>query len=240
MKIIILTNETFHHAFFVKAILSEYDILNVIVERDVVRAPFKTHHPFEDARNEYERQVFFNGKDVRLKDISDVYEVDNINDAKVVDLLEKCQPDVVIVFGTRKILKRIINTCPFGIVNLHGGDPEAYRGLDSHLWSIYHDDFNLIVTLHSVNEKLDDGNIILQKPVSLSEGILIHELRRYNTEICIDLVLSGLDMYKRYGYYISRPQRTKGRYYSFMPSELKDICVNRFNRYVERNYGSSK
>ena len=49
------------------------------------------------------------------------------------------------------------------IFNLHGGDPEKYRGLDSHYWSIYHNDFkSLITTLHKVRPILDTGEIVLQ------------------------------------------------------------------------------
>ena len=46
-------------------------------------------------------------------------------------------------------------------INLHGGDPEKYRGLDSHLWSIYHEDWaSLVSTLHVVSKDLDAGDSI--------------------------------------------------------------------------------
>ena len=46
------------------------------------------------------------------------------------------------------------------IFNLHGGNPEEFRGLDSHYWSIYHNNFNLYSCLHKLSYKLDDGDII--------------------------------------------------------------------------------
>ena len=138
-----------------------------------------------------------------------------------------------IVFGTGKVSKQVIQVCPNGIINLHGGNPEEYRGLDSHLWAIYHHDFSgLVTTLHRINEELDDGDIILQMPIQLRPDMGLHELRRYNTDVCIEMVLSAFDMFNRQGYMIDRPQQKRGRYYSFMPSVIKEICLKYFNQYV--------
>lgn len=235
MKLVVLTTQTLHHTYFVRELNRVFPVAVAVVERKVYQVPFDRHHPFEDQREMYESNVFFDGKNVSISDLVPVKEVETINGPQSLESINKLRPDVVIVFGTGVVSEDIIGLCPQGIVNLHGGDPQEYRGLDSHLWAIYHRDFNnLITTLHRVNEKLDDGEIISQGPIALVPGMKLHELRRYNTELCVRLVTSALNAYLKTGRFVSQPQRKKGRYYSFMPAALKEICLTNFRKYMER------
>ena len=233
MKIVVLTSETIHHAYFVRELVKTFPVEQVLIECNVFTSPFETHHNFEDKRDEYERDIFFNKKGFLLKDVVSIKKFASVNDAEAVRYLNKLQPDIIVVFGTGKILPEVIQVCPQGIINLHGGDPEEYRGLDSHLWAIYHKDYgSLVTTLHRLNEKLDDGAIILQSKIHLAHGMPIHQFRRYNTEVCIKLTFSAFKMYEKHGFFASRSQRKYGRYYSFMPSVLKEICKRNFEKYT--------
>lgn len=235
MKAVVLTTDTLHHTYFLQELNKEFPVDTVLVERNILPAPFETHHPFEDIREDYERRVFFQDKPVLLKDVANIAEVGSVNDPESVSYLREIAPDVIIVFGTGRISHEVIQICPDTIINLHGGDPEQYRGLDSHLWAIYHHDFGaLMVTLHHLNERLDDGAIILQAEVPLKTGIEIYELRRYNTETCVVLTTSALSVFNRQGRFVSRPQSKCGRYYSFMPAVLKEICRVHFKEYTTK------
>ncbi|MBL7129794.1 MAG: hypothetical protein ISS45_00070 [Candidatus Omnitrophica bacterium] len=235
MKLAVLTTQTLHHTYFIREVTRVFPVTMAIVEWKVYQAPFDTHHLFEDRREMYEREVFFGGKDVSISDIVPVKKVESINDLESLWCLNKLKPDLIIVFGTGMVSKDITGLYSERIVNLHGGNPQEYRGLDSHLWAIYHRDFNnLVTTLHRVNKKLDDGEIVSQIPIIPALGMGLHELRRYNTEICVRLVTSALDVYRRQNRFISRPQQKKGRYYSFMPAVLKEICLVNFRKYMER------
>lgn len=233
-KIIILTTDTFHHSFFVQQILNKRDIEKVIIEKTSITPPFDTYHPYESKQNEYEKQKFFNKKNKKISDITDVIQSNTINDLKIINHIKNISPDIIIVFGTRKISTDLIRQCPEGIINLHGGNPEEYRGLDTHLWAIYHKDYsNLTTTLHRLVNKIDAGDIISQKKIEIFKNMKFHSLRYYNTKICIELTLSALDMFEQRGNFKGKALGKIGRYYSFMPSVLKDICVKRFNKYSE-------
>ncbi len=233
-KIIILTTDTLHHSFFVQQILEKRDVEKVIIEKNSILPPFDIYHPFENKQGEYEKQNFFNNKNVKVSDLTDVVESDTINDSNIINLIKKISPDIIVIFGTRKISDDLIRQCPEGIINLHGGNPEEYRGLDTHLWAIYHRDYaNLTTTLHRVVNKIDAGDIIFKKKIKIFKNMKFHSLRYYNTKICIELTLSALDMFEQIGNFRGKPLRKLGRYYSFMPSVLKDICVKRFNKYSE-------
>jgi len=233
MKIVVLTTETLHHAYFVKKLSETHELANVVVETDVHAPNFEIRHEFEVIRETYEEDHFFGKQKKLIKDFATTFQIGSVNSGTAVEHIKSVDPDVIVVFGTGLLKKDVLSICPEGTINLHGGDPEKYRGLDSHLWSVYHDDYSSIVcTLHRVNASLDDGEIILRSPVELRKDMQLYELRRFNTEACVMLVLSALDMFSRFGRFISTPQRAKGRYYSFMPSPLKDICVRKFRNYT--------
>ena len=121
-------------------------------------------------------------------------------------------------------------------INLHGGDPEKYRGLDSHLWSIYHEDWaSLVSTLHVVSKDLDAGDIIEKRSIDLLKTKDLYSLRAANTLNCINMSLLALDYFKNKGTFQLSPQTQKGRYYSFMPTVLKEVCVKKFCKYRQRN-----
>ena len=233
MRLTVLTTETLHHAYFLHELGKRFDISAVVIETRTAKPVFEISHPFESAREDFERDICFAGRGIRISDFAETFYVESVNDRKTVALLNRMSPDVIVVFGTGIVRPPVIQAAPGRILNLHGGDPEYYRGLDSHLWAIYHQDFAALVTsLHHVNAELDDGDIILQSPIKIPHGAGLHELRYHNTNVCIELTIAALSMYADLGNFLSRPQRKRGRYYSYMPACLKDICVEKFERYA--------
>jgi methionyl-tRNA formyltransferase len=235
MKIAILTTETLHHALFVREIAARHDDVRVICETNGARAPFDNSHPFEHDRDAFERSRWFDGQEAKLGDFASVAEVETLSSTDGLHVLNRMSPDIAIVFGTGKLSAAVVDQGPKCFLNLHGGDPEEYRGLDTHLWAIYHGDFSgLITTLHRVNATLDDGNICFQEGLSLRSGMPLHELRMINTEACVRLAVAALASFGAQGDVPGRKQRRKGRYYSFMPSVLKDLCVKKFAKYASQ------
>jgi methionyl-tRNA formyltransferase len=234
MKIALLTTQTPHHAFFVREIATRFDRVHVFCESQGLRAPFDISHPFEAERDQFERHSWFQGADPRLDEFVQVTTVDTMNGAEGISALASWKPDVAIVFGTGRLSSAVLESGPRCFLNLHGGDPEEYRGLDTHLWAIYHSDFGgLITTLHRVNSSLDDGDICLQESVAIFAGMQLHELRRANTEACVRLAAAALSSVREQGDLPCRKQRRSGRYYSFMPSELKELCRKRFQKHTQ-------
>ena len=58
-------------------------------------------------------------------------------------------------------------------------------------------------------------------------------LRSENVKFCVEITLGALKKFKEKGVFESYSQKKIGRYYSFMPSPLKEICLNNYNRYVK-------
>jgi hypothetical protein len=61
----------------------------------------------------------------------------------------------------------------------------------------------------------------------------IYQIRYYTTLIAAELVIKAVGQYLRSGELPSYPQPQEGRYYSFMPIELKRVVAEKFNKYCE-------
>ena len=235
MKIVVLSTETPHHAKFVDAINSAFSIELTILETKMYRQTFDTWHSFETEREQYEWDYFYGGATKTIKEFTRTLETPNINSSTALNELQKIKPNVIVTFGTRIIRPPLIEIAPQGIINLHGGPPERYRGLDTHLWALYHQDLHgLTTTLHRLNSILDDGDIIGEKALPLASIENLIQLRAINTEVCIELTLDALNAFQKSGEFSSRPQRKRGRYYSAMPAVLKDVIYNTFSNRQKR------
>ncbi|MCC6967288.1 MAG: hypothetical protein IT391_13525 [Nitrospira sp.] len=232
MRALILTTDTLHHSYFVRELVSQVPKLQVILETTGVRPSFEVAHPYEPIRDQYERDLWFKGSEPSVSDFAETLTCTNVNDSEAVAAAQQFMPDLTVAFGIRKAGPALIRAAGPRVVNLHGGDPEFYRGLDSHLWAIYHNDFrNVVTTLHVLNEALDDGALIGIRPVALTRDMQLHQLRHRNTESALNLTRVALEELQRTGHIASRSQRQMGRYYSFMPAVLKEVCVKRFEKY---------
>ena len=233
MKIVILTTDTTHHLYFAWKIASLYPLTAVFFETKKHEPPFAVTHPFEQERDAYEREHLLVGFRGGWNDLAEIRSVRNMNDAGSVSLLGGFSPEAILVFGTGKLVPAVFECASLVALNLHGGNTEEYRGLDTHLWAIYHEDFdNLITTLHHLDATLDTGDIVCQSNLVFPRNARLHELRAVNTKVCTDLSLSALATLAATGSLPRRKQLRRGRYYSYMPAVLKDICVKKFERYT--------
>jgi hypothetical protein len=227
MRLGVLTTDTTHHTWWVWKLAEAGVLAAVVLEERVLSAAFETHDPFEDDRDAYEREVLLAGCPSRIDGFAPTLRTDTANEGLTVDAVADC--DLVVVFGTGLIGEGTIRALDGRLLNLHGGDPERYRGLDTHLWAIYHRDFaGLVTALHEVAPLVDTGAVVSTAPIPLSSGMHLSELRARNSEVCLELTLAAA----------ANPgaprtaQRETGRYYSFMPSALKKVCVGHFAEHV--------
>jgi methionyl-tRNA formyltransferase len=232
VKITLMTTDTTHHTYYAWKLSQHFPLQAIFVETRRWAPPFETFHPFEAARDIHEKDVLFANCNGRLSDFAETHVVESVNTNESVAALESLAPDVVIIFGTGKVSTPVIKTAQL-CLNLHGGNPEHYRGLDTHLWAIYHRDFdNLVTTLHQVEPEFDTGDIIFQTQLKLNRDTRLHELRAINTDACVTmsrLALAGLELN---GSLPSRKQVSRGRYYSGMPGILKEDCLRKFEQHV--------
>ena len=235
LRIILLTTETSHHLFYASKLSERFSLDSIFVETRPAIAPFETFHAFEKKRDEYESECLLRGEKIAFSNFAETFRYADMNEPGAVAEIRSRQPEVMVVFGTGRLSEPVFSAASVIALNLHGGNPEQYRGLDSHLWSIYHSDFeNLMTTLHEIDRDLDTGDIIGQKGLEFHQSAQLYELRSVNTIACVELTLAALEGYCSNGLFPRRKQTKRGRYYSFMPAVLKELCVKNFARFIRR------
>ena len=230
MKITVLTNDTTHHRYFVQQLNNSENELLIISERSPVIE--SSLHDLHINYHQYEQDKWFKGKETKLDDFGNTFFCDNVNEDLVFNAIQDFSPDLIIVFGTGLIGFKLINQFQDRIFNLHGGNPEKYRGLDSHLWISYFKDWNyLVTTLHRVEPEFDTGEIVEMLPLPIPANAKLHQLRSINTEICIRLI-QNLITASQDNNLFCEPQKEKGQYFSSIPEEYKQKCVENFETYT--------
>ena len=234
-KIILLTTKTSHHFFFINQI-SKICNLFIVFEKKITKPNFKIVHNYEQKQILYEKKKWFNNKKIEIHKNINFINIKNINDVGTIDYVNLIKPDIILSFGVSRLKKDLLNKIKKPIYNFHGGDTSYYRGLDSHLWSLYHNDpRGLKVTLHEVDKNLDTGRIIIKKKLNLKKSKFLYQLRLKNTELCIKLALKLLKMSK-----IKKIKQKKiGRYYSFMPSVLKNLISKKYKVKLNKIYNDN-
>lgn len=228
-KIILIGNDTLHRRFLINSLLdNKFLLLGCIFETNNITPPFDTGPVFEKEEKAFLEKEF--SKHTRLDlDRIDCWYFPNANCEDSKNLINKLSPDLCIVSGAGLLQKKIIEAFPDGLLNIHLGNAIEYRGLDTNFWAIYHNDYeNIGVTIHFVDEELDTGDVIEYKKVKIEKNIKIHQLRFYEMFLASQLIQSALKNYFN-GELDAKKQEKKGRYYSFMPKDLKKLILERFN-----------
>jgi methionyl-tRNA formyltransferase len=227
LKVLLLTTETIHHAFFTQNLLDNEVDVKVILEKNTGRIEHKSDLVLKT--NDFEREFFFRGISHEINKMTSCLIVDDINSVEVHKYLGNNHFDVCISFGASWIKEKTLSLLPSIKLNLHGGNIQNYRGLDSHLWSTYHlDGTGFLTTLHTLSPELDCGNIVQVGELDINQISEFYMLRSINTKMATQLVLNALNSVEKTGKLISFPQSTKGRYYSAMPTVLHERCVSNF------------
>lgn len=232
-KILILSTDAAHHRYFINFLLQNgISLEGCYFETTSVKPPFETGPLFEDTEKEFEMENFFRRVPFELN--LEATNVQDINNEASIAKIKCSKADFGIVFGTRRLSPELISAFRDGLINVHRGMSEEYRGLDSDLWAIYHGDYgNIGVTIHKVAVDLDVGDIVYQQAMPLVKNMKVYQIRYYTTLISSELALRATLDYLE-GCLKSRPQTKRGRYYSFMPLVLKNIVANKFEKYCEK------
>jgi len=92
-----------------------------------------------------------------------------LNHDDTVDWIRNCAPDLIVVCGAALLRKPIIEIPLHGVLNLHGGLSQFYRGLFTTDWAVHNREPEYVgATVHFVSEGIDDGGVVYQARPNLN------------------------------------------------------------------------
>ena len=136
-------------------------------------------------------------KNFCIKNNIPVFTPENFKDESEIDRLKKINCDVLVVAAFGIILPKDVLTIPrFGALNIHASLLPAWRGAAPIQRAILAGDKKTGITIMQMNEKLDAGEIILQKEIKIKEKNTaqeIHDLLAKTGSSLINEVLKKLE-----------------------------------------------
>lgn len=94
----------------------------------------------------------------------------SLNAPRLIHVIKKYDPDVILVMGTCLVSREIINSAPVTL-NMHTGLSPYYRGGASNFWPFINGDLNQFgVTIHLMTAGVDSGPIIFSETIKYNNG----------------------------------------------------------------------
>lgn len=190
MKILILCGDNPNQVAFANKLAQNANVAGIVVEK---KSSFKKKNRkfsyllerildrslFLSIRKAWiNLQDYYRNKFPEFPDV-DLIHVENINSKTSVQFINRIQPDLIVVSGTRIIRKPVLELKPtYGIVNLHTGlSPYIKGGPNCTNWCISLNKFDLIGnTIMWIDAGIDSGNIITTEQTDLTGDETLFEL----------------------------------------------------------------
>ena len=136
------------------------------------------------------------------------------NEDDVVNTLSACKPDLLIsaCYG-QKIPSETIRGTQFGALNVHPSLLPRWRGADPVPWTLITGDKQTGVTIVTISNSFDKGNIIAQKKIAVTEKDFSDTLRTTLFTYGADLLMTSLPDYLS-GKNKGKPQKKENETYA--------------------------
>ena len=165
----------------------------------------------------------YSAADVARRHGVPVYRPASINAAEFVQVLrDEIAPDLLVSVAASQIFKRqVLAVPPLGCINVHSAPLPRYQGMMPNFWALLHGETETAVTIHTMVEKLDAGDIILQVPVPIQPDDTLHTLIVRSKQIGVEALLAAIaqietgsatatPMDQKQATYFSFPKRADG------------------------------
>lgn len=138
------------------------------------------------------------------------------NDKIFLEHVRKLQPDLIISYSAPQIIKKdLLETPKYGVINVHGSLLPDYRGILPSFWYLYNDEKVGGATVHYMSAKIDDGSIIVQDTVDISDCKTMFQLMKKTKGLGGELMVRAIKELGN-GTVATRPNETdKGRYFTW-------------------------
>lgn len=157
MRIIFMGSANFAVPSLEQLVESEYDVIEVVCQPDkpAGRGRQITACPVAEYSREHEMSL---------------YQPESLRRHEAFEHIQDLSPDMIVVVAYGKLLPAEILELPqMGCINLHASLLPKYRGAAPINWAIINGEEETGVTTMYMNEKMDEGDILLARSVDIDE-----------------------------------------------------------------------
>ena len=112
----------------------------------------------------------------------------NISKDKIFEeLIQFSSKTLVFLLGCNYLIpSEVIRNAKLSIINYHNSLLPKHPGRNAEAWAIYEQDNITGITWHLVDDKIDNGDIIIQKEIPIGEGISAISLLRMQNQLALE------------------------------------------------------
>ncbi|MFC1658438.1 formyltransferase family protein [Candidatus Omnitrophota bacterium] len=155
-----------------------------------------------------------------------VFKEPDINSDAFLDFCRRQEPDIIVSVAAPQVFREKLLSLPkWGCINIHHSKLPQYRGMMPNFWQMFYDEETAGITVHSINLRIDEGKIILQREIPIIKGESLDSLIKRSKRIGAHCVIEALDLIRedKVSYLPNNPE--KGSYFSF--PDRKDVLAFR-------------
>lgn len=156
-----------------------------------------------------------------------VLEPVNLKDENFINQLKEINPDLGVVVAYRILPREVYSLPKYGTFNLHASLLPKYRGAAPIQWAIINGEKVTGVTTFFLQDKVDTGNIILQREVQIDDEDNFQTLHDKLSQIGSDLVLETVKLIETGNYELKSQDDSLA---TLAPKITKEICQINWNQ----------
>ncbi len=124
-------------------------------------------------------------------------DTERINDPEFIRCLRLLDLDVIISVAAPQIFKNELIQLPkLGCINIHSGLLPAFRGMMPCFWALFKGEKRCGITIHYINDKIDEGPVILRETVPVESGESLHSLICKTKDKGADMMVGAIRLLK--------------------------------------------
>lgn len=139
-----------------------------------------------------------------------------INCSTTIELFKKANADLGLSVGNSYIGKKVFSIPKYGMINTHGEILPDYQNGQSVIWQLYNGSSQTGFTIHKVNSKIDQGEIVFQEKFDIQFKKTLAETVGFNcaeitkrAALSLAMVLNNFETY-----YNNSKVQGKGNHYT--------------------------
>jgi len=118
----------------------------------------------------------------------------NINGEEFLSTIRQLNLDLIVSVAAPQVFKSALIAVPrICCINIHNAKLPKYRGMLPNFWQMYHGEKSVGTSIHRINDKIDDGDILLQKETPIQPGETLDSLIRRTKKIGANLMVEAIE-----------------------------------------------
>jgi methionyl-tRNA formyltransferase len=168
----------------------------------------------------YEKSEWFDLKQLCETRNIEVLRQKDILESEFLAELRSRNLDLIISVAAPTIFhKELIDLPRLGCINIHHAPLPRYRGMMPNFWQLYNGEKEVGITIHKINPKVDQGEIILQRQVPIKPGESLDALIKRTKQLGAHFMVEAIEMVRKGRVQFKENRPEEGSYFSFPTRE---------------------